>query len=381
MPRIALAGLAALAVAMGVGRFAFTPLLPLMQDDAGLSLADGGYLAAANYVGYLAGALWAVRPARPARAIRAALLAIAVATLAMGLVHSMAWWLALRFAAGVASAWALVYVSAWALPRLPSGGLLFSGVGVGIALAGALCLVLAQIGAGSAQAWLTLGLFAFVLGATLWPAIRDGGDAPQARQTRPMPWTADAVRLVTCYGAFGFGYIIPATYVPAMAKALVPDPAVFGWAWPLFGATAAMSTFLASSRIARHGNRRVWATCAAAMAAGVAAPLLVPGAAGIAAAAVLVGGTFMVITMAGMQEARIVGGAHASRLMAAMTAAFAAGQVVGPLVVSVLGQRPGGFAAALAMAAGVLVVSAVALAIKERPCPTSNACARSIRPR
>ena len=68
--RVAFAGLAALAVAMGIGRFAFTPLLPMMQDDAGVSLAQGGYLASANYLGYLAGALWAMRPARAQLAIR-----------------------------------------------------------------------------------------------------------------------------------------------------------------------------------------------------------------------------------------------------------------------------------------------------------------------
>src|SRR5437764_2001625 len=100
--RAALAGAAALALAMGIGRFAFTPLLPLMQDDAGLSLADGGYLAAANYLGYLAGALWAARPVRSARAVHASLLAIALATAAMGVAHSLPWWLLLRFAAGVA---------------------------------------------------------------------------------------------------------------------------------------------------------------------------------------------------------------------------------------------------------------------------------------
>src|SRR3954465_14794350 len=98
---IAFAGLAALAVAMGVGRFAFTPLLPLMQDDAGVSLAQGGYLASANYVGYLAGALWASRPARAAVAIPAALIAIAFTTFAMGMTHGMAAWVPLRFLAGV----------------------------------------------------------------------------------------------------------------------------------------------------------------------------------------------------------------------------------------------------------------------------------------
>lgn len=363
----AIAGLAALALAMGVGRFAFTPLLPIMQDDAGLSLADGGYLAAANYLGYLAGALWAARPARSARAVHASLFAIALATAAMGLAHSMPWWLLLRFSAGVASAWALVHVSAWALPRLAGGGVLYSGVGVGIALAGLLCLALMAINAGSAQAWLTLGLVALALAACLWPVIRDGNDAPRARERSDLRWTPDMVRLVLCYGAFGYGYIIPATYVPAMAKALIHDPLAFGLAWPVFGATAAVSTVVAARLIRWHGNRRVWSVAALAMALGVAAPLLLPGVGGILLAALLVGGTFMVITMAGLQVARAIGGAP---LMAAMTAAFAVGQIAGPLVVSALARRPHGFAMALGSAALLLVLSALALAKKESPCPT-----------
>src|SRR3981189_3641497 len=142
--RTAIAGLAALAVAMGVGRFAFTPLLPMMQGDAGVSLAQGGYLAAANYIGYLAGALWAMRPARADVAIRISLLTIAVATLAMGVTQGMPAWIWWRTVAGGASAWALVQVSSWCLQELAArgkpelGGVVFSGVGFGIALAGAL---------------------------------------------------------------------------------------------------------------------------------------------------------------------------------------------------------------------------------------------------
>jgi len=368
MLRAAAAGLAALALAMGVGRFAFTPLLPLMQDDAGLSLGDGGYLAAANYLGYLVGALWAARPARSARAVHAALLAIAITTAAMGLLHTMAWWLVLRFAAGVASAWALVHVSAWALPRLAGGGVLYSGVGTGIALTGLVCLALMALGVSSAHAWFALGLASAVVAACLWPVIRDGSEAPRASGARALRWTPDMVRLVVCYAAFGFGYIIPATYVPAMAKALIQDPLAFGWAWPLFGATAAVSTMVAATLIRWHGNRRVWAIAALAMALGVGAPLALPGLGGILLAALLVGGTFMVITMAGLQEARAIGGAP---LMAAMTAAFAAGQIAGPLVVSALARQAHGFALALVIAALALILSAIALTTRERkPCPT-----------
>src|SRR5262245_29570363 len=102
---VALAGLIALAVAMGIGRFAFTPILPMMQDDAGVSIAMGGWLASANYLGYLAGALsviwWRIDATT---GIRVGLAAIGLATLAMGLAHHVAAWLVLRALAGVASA-------------------------------------------------------------------------------------------------------------------------------------------------------------------------------------------------------------------------------------------------------------------------------------
>src|SRR2546428_10732662 len=94
---VAVAGLAALAVAMGIGRFAFTPVLPMMQVDAGLSVAAGGWLAAANYVGSLLGALAAMvlRVAAPT-AIRGGLVTIGLATLAMGREQPLAGGIVLR---------------------------------------------------------------------------------------------------------------------------------------------------------------------------------------------------------------------------------------------------------------------------------------------
>src|SRR6185436_298795 len=102
-------GLIALAVAMGIGRFAFTPLMPMMQGDAGLGLSQAGWLASANYAGYLAGALAAMRMrGSPGAIIRIALAAIVVTTAAMAATGEWVAWLVLRFAAGIASAWVLV---------------------------------------------------------------------------------------------------------------------------------------------------------------------------------------------------------------------------------------------------------------------------------
>ena len=369
---VAMAGLAALAVAMGIGRFAFTPILPMMQQDSGVSLAAGSWLAASNYAGYLAGALFAGGALPPRRAMRAALLTIALVTFAMGVASGLAAWLVLRFVAGVASAWALVHVSSWCLERLALqgsarlAGVVYAGVGAGSAVAGVLCALLVPLGGSAAQAWFLLGILSlFAIGA-VWPVLGAGARAhPSRAHAGGYRWTAEAVRLVACYGAYGFGYIIPATFVPVMAKAVLPDPRLFGWAWPIFGLTAAASTLLAARLSALMSDRQVWRWSALAMALGVASPVLMDGAVGIVLAAVLVGGTFVVITMAAMQEARRIAGARAAPLMGALTAAFAFGQIVGPLTVPLL-VALGGFPAALLTASAVLALSAALLPRERR---------------
>jgi predicted MFS family arabinose efflux permease len=350
---IAIAGFAALAVAMGIGRFAFTPILPMMQDDTELSIAAGGWLASANYAGYLLGALTAIHlPLSSRAAIRAALVLISASTLAMGMHDGLAYWCTLRAIAGLASAWVLVFVSAWALGKQAKGGTLYAGVGAGIAAAGAVCLVLMAMHVSSSDAWITLGAASFAMTALLW-RVFDSEAKPAGGQAPAKPGSRHWLFIV-CYGAFGFGYIVPATFLPAMAKVVIADPALFGWTWPVFGTAAAISTLIAGSFA---NQRRVWIVASLIMALGVVLPLMVPGLSGVLAAAILVGGTFMVITMAGMQEARRVAAEHARPLMAAMTAAFAFGQIVGPLWVSYQGN----VTQALLAAAAVLLLSAGAL--------------------
>jgi len=368
---VAVAGLLALAVAMGIGRFAFTPILPMMQEDGGVSIAMGGWLASANYIGYLLGALSVMGlRIRATSAIRAGLLTIGLATLAMGLESGLAWWLALRAIAGVASAWVLINVSAWCLERLAALGRLglintvFSGVGAGIVLAGGLCLALMQVGAGSARAWTGLGAISLVLAIGIWPAFRPDASAaasPERLETRAVAWDREAFRLVLCYGAFGFGYIIPATFLPVMARQVIRDPAVFGWSWPVFGAAAMGSTLAVAALRSFMSNRRLWIVSHVVMALGIALPVVWPSIVAIMLAGLLVGGTFMVVTMVGMQEARSVAGARATGLMAALTSAFALGQIAGPLVVSYVVAAGGGFSAALLVAGTVLLLSAYEL--------------------
>src|SRR5262249_7939048 len=342
----------------------------------------GGWLASANYAGYLLGALSAMRlAATPARALRTGLVAVCAATLLMGFTESFMGWLVLRALAGVASAWVLIFGSAWCLERLSQiglpllGGTVFAGVGFGIALTGLVCLGLMQIEVRSAQAWVVLGLLAFVLTAAVWRIFSWEPHSIVAPSSRvpPLQWRSNGVRIVLCYGAFGFGYIIPATFLPVMAKQIVHDPAVFGWSWPIFGLAAFLST-IGVTRLQRSlSNLTLWIAAQLIMAVGVALPVLWSGLVPIMLHALLVGGPFVVITMVGIQHARMTAGTQGPRLIAAMTAAFAVGQIAGPISVSWLARAGNGLAIALLIACSLLAISAGALYKEQRASALADA--------
>jgi MFS family permease len=369
----ALAGLVALAVAMGVGRFAFTPIMPLMLADAGLTLKQAGWLASSNYVGYLIGAILPLLfRTRPETMVRAGLLSIGLATVAMGLTHALFPWLVLRLLAGMSSAWVLIGVSGWSIERLSSyqrpvlTSLVFSGVGVGIAAAGLTCIGMTRNHAGSAAAWIWLGAAALVLTGLIWQCFSTLTTLTPVAPTGRRPeqqfhWSADAIRLVCCYGIFGFGYIIPATYLPVMTRNALHGSSAFVWSWPLFGIAAAVATLAVAALRRRFSNRVLWAASHWIMAAGILLPVLWPDVTTVFAAALLVGATFMVITLVALQEARPVAGSHATVLIAGMTCAFAIGQIIGPLVVHTGGESGDNFSTGLIVAAVLLACSTVLL--------------------
>jgi MFS family permease len=358
-------GLAGLAAAMGIGRFALTPILPLLAEHGGVTLREGSALAASNYAGYLAGALaCALLPVNPGRLARVGLFAVALFTLAMGLTAHFMAWLSWLFAAGVASAFVLVGVSAWTLQNLAGSGRahwaggVFAGVGVGIAFAGAAVLVVGV----PDLAWITLGICALAVTAFAWRPLATPNAVRQS-STQPARLGARAWLLIACYGAFGFGYIVPATYLPSLARASLGGSAAVAALWPIFGVAAAITTVTAAVVLRNVAPRRVWAASHLVMAVGVVAPALAPGMAALLVAAIAVGGTFMIVTMAGMQEARRIAGDASARLMAAMTAAFAVGQLAGPIVVALLASHPQPLHVSSIAAAVLLVASAATLAL------------------
>jgi predicted MFS family arabinose efflux permease len=246
----------------------------------------------------------------------------------------------------------------------PGGaGLLYAGVGAGIALAGVWCWRAGADRVAPDLLWLQLGALAgigLVIVALGMPR-RLPSPAPTAEgRSTDAPTGADW-GLMTCYGVLGFGYILPATFLPVLAQAVIPDAAGFGVAWPVFGATAAASTLFAALAFAGRSRRRMLAGSHLLMALGCLLPVLHLSLFTVLAAAFLVGGTFMVATMAGMQAARADATGNPTRALGRMTAAFAIGQMAGPVLAALLQSRAeglGGLVIALGAAALALVASA-----------------------
>ena len=364
------AGFVALAVAMGISRFAFTPVLPLMIQAGSADVASGGWLAAANYAGYLAGALSAARlRLDPQRLTIAALVAVALSTVAMGWTASPWIWALLRFVAGVASAWVLVSTSVWCLGWLASlgraagAGVLYAGVGAGIAVAGMWCWHAGAVAVAPESLWLQLGTFAvggIVIVVAAMPRQLANGKQTASVKSRTSS-KRDDTGLVVCYGLLGFGYILPATFLPVLAHSVIADPALFGLAWPVFGLAAAASTLLAGLVLAPFSRRRVLAGSHLLMAVGCLLPVLHLSPLTVLAAALLVGSTFMVATMAGMQAARAETEGDPTRALSRLTAAFAIGQIAGPMMSSLLSTGSEGFGGLMmALCAGALALLASA---------------------
>jgi hypothetical protein len=408
---IAIAGGVALAVAMGIGRFAFTPILPMMLHDGAVDLPAASWLASANYLGYLSGALlctfapllWlrlpGARPIDGPALVRAGLAATGVLTLAMALPLAVAW-PALRFLAGVASAMVFVFGSGWCLTQLALrgraelGGAIFVGPGAGIVASGLLASALVAWGRTSALAWLVFGVLACVLSASIWrifptrsaeptvaPAVvaasvqdRDAAaprDASPAATTHPH---SEVATLAFAYGISGFGYIVTATFLPVIARAALPaDSPWLDLFWPIFGAGVILGAVLAT-RVRVSGDlRMVLAGGYVMQAVAIAIGLAVPTAAGFALGSFLLGLPFTAITYFALQEVRRLRPHHVAATTGLVTALWSIGQSAGPPMVAVLLRRTTAvseaFTLSLAIAAGALVVGAVVFVVSSRVWP------------
>jgi predicted MFS family arabinose efflux permease len=364
-----------MAVAIGVGRFVYTPILPMMVEDLGMTKGAAGLLASANYAGYLAGALLAATPAVSGsrrRWLLAGLILGALTTGAMAFVASTAAFLVLRFVGGVASAFGLVFASALVLDRLAGAGrsglaaVHFAGVGVGIAVSALLSSSLAALGGDWRAIWLAAGVLSALAAGAVARLIPDRAGPPA---TPAYPARAIDRRLATfvaAYGLFGFGYIITATFLVAIVRDGHHGRAFEPIVWLVVGLTAAFSVAFWTWIARRVGIARAFALACVTQAIGVTASVMQTTPAVLVAAALL-GGTFMGLTALGLIGARQFSAGDPRSTLALMTAAFGFGQIVGPAFAGLVHDSTGSFVIpSLTAVTGLLLGALLAVAGRER---------------
>ncbi len=264
--RLAFGGLLAMAGAVGIGRFIYTPILPPMVADLGLRQGEAGLLAGANFLGYLAGALAAALARLPGGSrgwLLTALLVSGLTSAAMGLATSFPLLALLRFAGGLASALVLVLAASLVLERLSAAGrgglsaMHFAGVGVGIAVS---AVVAGLAGPDWRDMWFAgggLALLALPVVAWLIPPAEPAAAAPA-----PGPSSAGLWPLATAYGLFGFGYVVTATFIVAILRGSPGLETFEPLVWLLVGLAAIPSVALWTALGRRQGVRRAFAIAA-----------------------------------------------------------------------------------------------------------------------
>jgi len=365
---VAFAGSIALAAALGIGRFVYTPILPPMVEALGFTKSTAGLIASANFLGYLIGALLVAAPILGGTRrvwLLGALAMSAITTGAMGLTNNVAVFVVLRFVGGAASAFVLVLSSTLVLERLAQAGraglsaLCFAGVGIGIAVSAVLVAAMLRAGQSWQALWLASGALSLAAATTVGVLLRTDSTPARRNGQEIRSASPNLLRLIAAYGLFGFGYVITATFLVTIVRATPTVRSLEPVIWFVFGLAAAPSVAFWTRIAALLGAARAFALACLVEAIGVAATVIWQTGPGIFLSAVLVGGTFMGLTALGLIRARTLAGGEPRRVLAYMTGAFGTGQIIGPAFAGVLSDWLGSFTVPSIAAVIALILAAL----------------------
>ncbi|QFU00260.1 Major Facilitator Superfamily protein [Halomonas sp. THAF5a] len=372
--RVLLAGLFSQLLCVGVARFAYTPLLPVMQQQTWLSDAQGGWLAALNYAGYMLGALIAASIGSlrlKDRLYRLTLVLALLSTAGMALADSFWLWATMRLIAGFSSSGAMLLASGlilhWLISHRQRGelGIHFAGVGLGMLLAALAVELMVRLALGWQAQWWGFATLAVALLIPAWcwlprpaaPVPGSGASPPRAE-----PPSRTFMRLMlAAYFCAGYGFVISATFIVAIVER---EPLLAGagnWTFALVGLAAAPAVMLWDLVARWIGYLGALIAAMGLQVVGIVLPAVTDSLAGVLTSAVLYGGTFLgcvslVLTMAGRLYPQ-----SPARMMGRMTLAYGAAQILAPALTGMLAEATGHYDIGLWLAGGFVALGAVLL--------------------
>ncbi|HEY4135139.1 MAG TPA: YbfB/YjiJ family MFS transporter [Alphaproteobacteria bacterium] len=381
------AGLCATFVGIGLARFSYAPLIPALVGAHWLTPGAAAYLGATNFAGYLLGS-WSSqvvgRKVGIRFALRMAMLLTGLSFLACAWPLSELWLSVWRFIAGFTGGLLMVLAAPGILARLPAarrglaGGVIFTGIGLGIAIAGGLLPLLLRFGL--REVWLTFGGLTLLLTLLSWGGWQEGAPAADAATPPAAPPREARKALRTLYVEYGlnaFG-LVPhfVFFVDFVARGLDRGLSAGAGLWVVFGLGACLGPLAAGSLADRIGFRDALRLSYALQLIAVLLPLVYVGNAGLALSALIAGASVPgVVTLAlGRTQELLSDDGARRKAWRNCSVIFAIAQAGGAYLLSYVFAQTHDYAilfafGAVALAVGLLL-DLVMLRGRERPAPS-----------
>ena len=365
--KVLTAGVISLILMLGVARFAYTPLLPLMQQQASLGISEGGWLASINYMGYFTGVLIAASISNMMlkdRLYRLGIIVAIISTLGMALTTNFWVWSLMRYFAGLSSAAGLLLGSGLILNWLirhhyrSELGIHFAGAGLGIAFCSYVVSVMTPEFDWREQ-WFALSLLGIVMAIPAWlwlPKPRDSHLMKSGEALVDNPPSNAYLRLfIAAYMCAGVGYVISATFIVAIVNQQNPLADEGTFVFMVLGLAAAPACIVWDLIARKTGDLNALILAFAIHTLGIVLPVFDTGSTVAYISAILFGGTFigivsLVLTMAG----RLYPSAP-SKMMGKMTISYGVAQIVAPAITGQIAEMGGSYRDGLTMA-GIFMV-------------------------
>jgi len=369
--RVLIAGVCALLLTAGLARFGYTPLLPIMRNEAGLSYLAGGWLATFNYMGYMSGALLAASIHRLSikyQLYRIGLILAVLSTAAMAMTTNVIAWSILRFIAGMTTVCGMLIASGlimnWLIRQRqrPLLGIHFAGLGLGIVVSGVAVGAMADHLTWDQQ-WLGLGALGvlFLVPAWAWmPAPADV--AQESREAAPaLPSRRWMHLLIAAYFCAGFGYVVSATFIVAIVESLPTLHGRGSWIWVMVGLAAAPSTFLWDRIAQRFGQMSALLLAYGLQIISFVLPWISSGFWPNVVSALLYGNTFVGIVSLTLSLVGRYFPNNPANAMARLTLSYGFAQMLAPAIAGYIAEASGSYMGALGIAAIIMGVGMIFL--------------------
>jgi predicted MFS family arabinose efflux permease len=367
------AGILSLILTLGIARFAYTPLLPIMQHQAGLGVSEAGWLASINYIGYLCGAIIASFVSNLVikdRLYRLGLIVAVLTTGAMGLTENFWIWSLLRFFAGLSSAAGLLLGSGLILNWLirhdqrSELGIHFSGIGAGIAICAAV-VELMNTHLDWRQQWQLLTMLGVILIVPAWRWLPPPDTDTTTRSGQIMtdqPPTKSFLRLfMMIYFCAGVGYVVSATFLVAIIDQLPGLQEQGAWTFFLLGVAATPACIIWDLIARRTGYLNALIIAFVIQIIGILLPIFHANLILAMTGAALFGGTFigivsLVLTMAGRYYPT-----RPAKMMGKMTISYGVAQILAPAITGAIAVNSGSYHDGLYLAAVMMTIGTLFL--------------------